>query len=146
MNKKGKKFEIVWVSRDQTQEDFVAYYQQMPWLAVTIENLQHCVDKTSQKYQVRGIPHLVVLDGYDATVYTLEGRAKVAADQYGLEFPWRPRTPGSLIKQCLPRPLQAVIRNGVLAMKHKLVSALHSVLSSLFPRKLLNILFSTART
>ena len=79
MNKNGKKFEIVWISRDRTTEDFVNYYSSMPWLAATVANIPNIVEKLSTKYKVKGIPHLVILDGEDASIYTLDGRTKVAS-------------------------------------------------------------------
>jgi thiol-disulfide isomerase/thioredoxin len=33
MNKKGKKFEIVFVSRDRSSDEFAGYYSKMPWLS-----------------------------------------------------------------------------------------------------------------
>ena len=39
MNRKGKKFEIVFVSRDRSSEEFVGYYSKMPWAAVPLENV-----------------------------------------------------------------------------------------------------------
>lgn len=141
MNKKGKKFEVVWVSRDQTEDDFVSYYQNMPWLAVTINNLQNCLDVTAGNFQVRGIPHLVILDGYDGSVYTLDGRSKVAQDQYGLEFPWRPRTPSMILKQIVPRSIQNMIGRQVASAKQKLVLVLKGVLDSLLPASIVDRIF-----
>jgi nucleoredoxin len=138
MNKKGKKFEVVWVSRDNSEDAFVQYYQKMPWLAVTIENIPKCVEKTSTKYQVRGIPHLVVLDGYDATVYTLDGRGKVAQDPYGLEFPWRPRTPGMLLKRILPSSVRTLVTGQLAAAKGRIVTFLRGVLESFLPPSLVS--------
>lgn len=144
MNKKGKKFEVVWVSRDQTEDEFVQYYQEMPWLAVTIENIQKCVEATTNVYQVRGIPHLVILDGVDATVYTLDGRTKVLQDQYGLEFPWRPRTPGMIVKQLVPRSVRALVARHVNGAKQKVLSFLRGVFESFLPASLIRKLLGDA--
>ena len=141
MNKKGKKFEIVWVSQDQTQEEFVAYYQKMPWLAVAVENVQKCLDATTNRFKLRGIPHLVILDGYDATVYTLDGRAKVAADKYGLEFPWRPRTPAMLLKSIIPRSVRGVLQQQMLEVKQIFVKLFRGLLEGWIPGSILKRLF-----
>lgn len=77
MNKKGKKFEIVWISGDRGVDEFIDYYSQMPWAALTVENVNALGQTLNEKYKVKGIPHLVILDGDDATVYTLDGRTKV---------------------------------------------------------------------
>lgn len=47
-------------------------------------------------------PHLVVMDGSDGSVYTLDGRGNVMKDKYGLEFPWMPRTPVNIVLSFLP--------------------------------------------
>lgn len=141
MNKKGKKFEVVWVSRDQTEQEFVEYFSTMPWLAVTIENIPKCLERTTQPFQVRGIPHLVILDGYDGSVITLDGRTKVLQDQYGLEFPWRPRTPGALLKQLLPRSVRSLVGTQVQSFKNKLRALLRGALESILPMGLVNRIF-----
>jgi thiol-disulfide isomerase/thioredoxin len=98
MRSRGKKFEVVWVSSDRSQDEFLAYYQKMPWLAVPLGALNTVRQKLSPMYNVRGIPHLVILDATDdASVITLNGKESVMRDPYGLEFPWKPRTLGSLI-------------------------------------------------
>jgi thiol-disulfide isomerase/thioredoxin len=109
LNKKGKKFEVVWVSRDRSSDEFLQYYQHMPWLAVTLDNLEGVLQKLAPKYQLKGIPHLVLLDGDDTSVISLDGRTVIAKDQHGLEYPWRPRTLLSL----LPKPLKRLVRTEV---------------------------------
>jgi thiol-disulfide isomerase/thioredoxin len=53
LNKKGKKLEVVWLSRDRSSDEFLGYYQQMPWLAVTLQNLQPILEKLAPKYQLK---------------------------------------------------------------------------------------------
>ena len=141
MKKKGKSFEIVLVSRDRTPEDFVSYYQKMPWLAVTLDNADSSFQITSEKFGIKGIPFLVVLDGYDASVYTADGREKVLNDQYGLEFPWRPRTPAVLLKRLIPRPLRGLVVQQFSNAKRKFTQALIALLRSVAPGRLLLKLF-----
>ena len=138
MKKKGKKLEIVWVSRDQTEDEFIEYYRTMPWLAVTIDNISKCVEKTTSLYNVKGIPHLVILDGQDASTYTLDGRTKVLQDPYGLEFPWRPRTPGNLIKQFLPRSLRTIFGRQIANVKGKIFTLLRGFLQSFLPGSIID--------
>lgn len=126
------------MSRDQTEDDFVKYYQEMPWLAVTIENIPACIEKTSKLFQVRGIPHLVLLDGHDASVYTLDGRTKVLQDEYGLEFPWRPRTPGMLLKRFVPRSVRSLVGAQIQVVRFKVLTLLRGMLESLLPASLVN--------
>lgn len=143
MNKKGKKFEIIWVSRDDNAEAFVSYYQKMPWLAVTTENIDKCLEATSAKFAVRGIPYLVVLDGADGSVYTLDGRGKLAQDPYGLEFPWRPRTPGAILKRIVPVSVRQMISKQFGDAKRRFVTALRSLLSKAAPGRLILKLFGS---
>lgn len=136
MKKKGKKFEIVLVSRDKTPEAFVSYYQTMPWLAVTLDNVDNCFQNTAEKFGIKGIPYLVVVDGYDASVYTVDGREKVLNDQHGLEFPWRPRTPAVLLKRLIPRSLRGLVAQQFNSAKNKITQALVSLLRSCAPGRL----------
>jgi thiol-disulfide isomerase/thioredoxin len=132
MNKAGKKYEIVWVSRDRTQEEFVQYYSKMPWLAVPIGNLQKVIEVLGPKYQMKGIPHLVILDGQDASVYTLDGRRMMMEDSYGLQFPWAPRT----LMNMLPRPLRAIIKQQMMSIK----KFLRGVLEGFLPQQVVKMI------
>jgi thiol-disulfide isomerase/thioredoxin len=138
MKKKGKRFEIIWISRDRSDDEFIDYYKDMPWLAVPLENIATVVEATSEKYNVRGIPHLVILDAEDASVLTLEGVSKVRADAYGLEFPWRPRTPMAMYKTVVPRFARKIVAAQLQNAKRALLNALHVLLQSLAPTKLFN--------
>ncbi len=89
MNKKGKKFEIVFVSRDRNSDEFVGYYSKMPWVAVPLENVNAVIQNLAPKYDLKGIPHLVILDGEDGSSITTDGRTNVLKDSYGLTFPVR---------------------------------------------------------
>jgi hypothetical protein len=40
------------VSRDNSQDEFVQYYQHMPWLAVPMEAMQKTLELTAGRYQV----------------------------------------------------------------------------------------------
>jgi thiol-disulfide isomerase/thioredoxin len=52
MKSKGKKFEIIFISRDQNAEQFGEYYSKMPWLAVPLPGLNKILEKLAPKYQV----------------------------------------------------------------------------------------------
>ncbi|KAL8592663.1 hypothetical protein ACOMHN_037603 [Nucella lapillus] len=82
----GKKFEVVFVSSDRSDEDFKSYYSEMPWLTIGFGS-----DKKGalcEKYGVSGIPCLVLVDKDGQTV-TTEGRSKVSEDPTGQNFPWK---------------------------------------------------------
>eukprot|EP00413_Alexandrium_margalefii_P031042 CAMPEP_0204559914 /NCGR_PEP_ID=MMETSP0661-20131031/32303_1 /ASSEMBLY_ACC=CAM_ASM_000606 /TAXON_ID=109239 /ORGANISM="Alexandrium margalefi, Strain AMGDE01CS-322" /LENGTH=154 /DNA_ID=CAMNT_0051567187 /DNA_START=69 /DNA_END=533 /DNA_ORIENTATION=+ len=67
--------EVVFVSSDQDEGGFTNYYNDMPWLALPFADRDRKA-KLGEKYGVRGIPTLVVLDGAGELV-TTEGRAQV---------------------------------------------------------------------
>ena len=137
MLKKGKKFEIVWVSQDRSVEDFEKYYMKMPWLAVTVQNLQLALQKlSSPEYALRGIPHLVILDAEDASIITVEGRAMVAKDKYGLEFPWRKRTISNLI----PKPVKIFLSRQLSNGLSYLGGFTKGIIRSLAPDKIYNFM------
>jgi len=66
--------EIVFVSSDQDEASFNQYFGGMPWLALPFNDRDKKAS-LSDKYGVRGIPCLVVLDG-EGNVVTKEGRGK----------------------------------------------------------------------
>ena len=141
MNKNGEKFEIIWVSRDRNNEDFIAYYQKMPWLAVPVENMEAVTQLTSSKFKnkIQGIPHLVLLDGYDASIYTLEGTKKVMKDKYGLEFPYQPRSLLNLIPKSIKVLISQKIRLLHSQFKQFLYGLLEGFLPSIILKRLIRI-------
>lgn len=67
--------EVVFVSSDQDEDGFSSYYGEMPWLALPFADRDRKA-KLSEKYEVRGIPSLVILDP-SGTLITTEGRRDV---------------------------------------------------------------------
>ena len=116
MKLKNKKFEIILVSYDRTEEDFLKYYHLMPWLSLTLENIPIYGNKMSEMYGIEGIPSLVLLEGSDLSVITLDGTSKVSADTYGVEFPWRSRRVSSL----MPKPVHAFMKRNYEAISTRL--------------------------
>lgn len=82
--------EIVFVSGDRDAASFDSYYGEMPWTALPYakRELQEALNK---KYQVQGIPSLVIL-GPDGNTITVEGRKAVSKDPSGKAYPWMPPT------------------------------------------------------
>ena len=60
----------------------------MPWPALAFPD-RALKAKLSEAFDVSGIPTLVVLDEGDRVI-TKNGRAAIAADPEGVDFPWRP--------------------------------------------------------
>lgn len=72
----GKSFEIVLVSFDDSAEKMFAHMKAyaMPWLAVPFRGDK--AEALTERYNVRGIPTLIVIDGEGKTI-TVNGRSAV---------------------------------------------------------------------
>lgn len=77
LQKAGKPFEIVFVSSDQTEADMYRYMKEMdmPWIAVRFPDKNR--DELKKKYNVQGIPTLVVIDSAGKTI-SANARSDVA--------------------------------------------------------------------
>ncbi|VAH36746.1 unnamed protein product [Triticum turgidum subsp. durum] len=78
----GKSFEVIFVSGDQDEEAFNAYFAKMPWLAVPFSDSEGR-KSLDERFDVNGIPHLVFLDAKTGEVLTDEGVEFVS--EYGIE-------------------------------------------------------------
>lgn len=59
-NKNGKLVEIVLISSDETEEDFLDYYEDQPWMAIQFD-----LEKNTQlyaDYEIDKMPGLVLID------------------------------------------------------------------------------------
>ncbi|KAL6983699.1 protein-disulfide reductase [Sarracenia purpurea var. burkii] len=54
-------FEIVFVSADEDEESFKAYFSKMPWLAIPFSD-SNTRDRLDELFKVMGIPNLAILD------------------------------------------------------------------------------------
>ncbi|KAF3963089.1 hypothetical protein ACB098_03G147300 [Castanea mollissima] len=54
-------FEVIFVSGDEDEESFKGYFSKMPWLAIPFSDSE-TRDRLDELFQVRGIPHCVILD------------------------------------------------------------------------------------
>lgn len=61
VNSDSKKMEVIFISCDNTKEEYESYYSEMPWLSVPFEATTFR-DALSQKYGVAGIPSLILID------------------------------------------------------------------------------------
>jgi len=87
LQKEEKSIEIVFVSSDKTEADFQGYYKEMPWLALPFA-LRDQKRKLSQKFEVRGIPRLLLLDPKTGKVTNPRANQDVVSDKAGEKFPW----------------------------------------------------------
>ncbi|KAL7149114.1 hypothetical protein ABFS83_05G017600 [Erythranthe nasuta] len=67
----SKNFEIVFISSDDEEESFDAYFSKMPWLAIPFFDF-HARGKLNALFGVGGIPQLVILNE-DGKILTSEG-------------------------------------------------------------------------
>ena len=72
VNLEERQFEIVLVSSDETQEDFEAHHSSMPWMALPFNDPKN--NELREKFQILGIPALIILDA--ATGFTVTTRAR----------------------------------------------------------------------
>ena len=94
VKKAGGRFEIIFVSADRTEDAMFEYMEEMtmPWLAMRHKCSE--ADDLKEKFNVRGIPKLVILDS-NGEVITAEGRnavqslGKKAWDEWMIEFELR---------------------------------------------------------
>ncbi|CAL0312979.1 unnamed protein product [Lupinus luteus] len=54
-------FEVIFVSADEDDESFKAYFSKMPWLAIPFSD-SDTRNRLDELFDVKGIPHLVLLD------------------------------------------------------------------------------------
>jgi nucleoredoxin len=80
--------DIVFVSSDQTKDQFEGYYGEMPWLALPYEARAEKA-ALSSKFGVEGIPTFVIVDS-DGKLVADNGREMVMTDKEGAAFPWKP--------------------------------------------------------
>lgn len=89
MKAAGVPFEVIFVSSDQSAEEFEEYFGEMPWLAIPFGDKRG--DKLSEKYDIEGIPAFIIIEPATGKVITTEGRSAVSNDPEGKEFPWAPK-------------------------------------------------------
>ena len=82
----GKDFEVIFISSDSSDKEFKDYHKDMPWLAIPYNNNDE-KDACSEKYDVEGLPTLVLIDGETGETITDEGRGAVG--EFGADgFPF----------------------------------------------------------
>ena len=66
----------MFLSADKSEDVFKEYFNEMPWLALPFKK-RDLISKLSKKYECKGYPYLVLLDGKSGETITLLGRAAV---------------------------------------------------------------------
>lgn len=127
-SRRGQKdqFEIVWVSRCRDGNSYGQYFSHMPWLALPPEEAMGARGQSlGDKYKVKGIPSLVLLDDLGNTI-TIDARNKLPQDKAGIGFPWR--NPFSqLVATVVPRSIRLLIKTQIDATKKNIIAKLKAM-------------------
>ena len=78
VNLEERTFEIVLVSSDEAAEDFESHHSSMPWMALN-HNDPKC-HELREKFQVMGVPALVILDAKTGFTVTTRARKDLKKD------------------------------------------------------------------
>jgi len=84
---KAGKLEIVFISSDRDAASWDEYFGEMPWKAIDFAD-RDLKGKLSEKYGVRGIPTLVILNAETGEVFDANGRGRIQGDVEAANFPW----------------------------------------------------------
>lgn len=89
----GKPFEVVFVSGDNSEEEFEDCFKTMPWLAIPFGDSR--IEYLNSRFEVEGIPSLVLVDDKGEALRK-DLRSIVTSDPNGDEFPWPRKTLNTL--------------------------------------------------
>jgi len=121
------KFEIVLISRCRDANSHYQYFAKMPWLALPLEEAGGQLGQMlSEKYKVKGIPTVVLVDDLGQTI-TTDARNKIPTDRAGIGFPWRSPV-AQLYNTLVPRGLRMMVKLQIDTIKSKLVQKVMGVL------------------
>lgn len=83
---KGKGLEVLYVSADESQEQFAGYYKKMPWLAIPQGDAR--ARDLEKLCKISSYPTLVLIDLATGAEITRSARSDVTRDPTGEGFPW----------------------------------------------------------
>jgi len=84
LNEDEKQLEIVFFSGDRTEEEFEEYFSEMPWYALP-RSQKKIMTENAKKFNVRGVPRLVMLRPSDGKILSEQCYEKVR-DQGPMAF------------------------------------------------------------
>lgn len=90
-NKNAKEFEVVFVSSDRSSDDQLKYMEKYGMKWYTLPHGSDAANKLKKKYEVRGIPSLVIVDAKGNTI-TKNGRSDVSGNPSGALANWQKKT------------------------------------------------------
>ena len=86
LKKQNRDFEIVFCSWDNKPEEYLNYAEQMPWARLPFRDPR--ISELSKKFEVKGIPTLVLVRADDNGLITKNARMAVPYDPLGKKYPW----------------------------------------------------------
>jgi len=90
-NKNAKEFEVVFVSSDRSSDDQLKYMEKYGMKWYTLPHGSDAANKLKKKYEVRGIPSLVIVDAKGNTI-TKNGRSDVSGNPSGALANWQKKS------------------------------------------------------
>ena len=87
IKKAHQDFEVVFISSDNTEEDFKSYFDEIPWLAIPFNNEEEN-NKCSEQFQIDTLPTLVILDAKTCNVISYSLSRKIINDYGAHAFPF----------------------------------------------------------
>ena len=88
-NKNTRDVEVVFVSSDRSKSEQLAYMQEkkMPWPAIELN--ASSANKLKSKYNIRGIPTLIIVSPTDGSTISTNGRSEVTNNPNGCVAEWK---------------------------------------------------------
>jgi len=90
-NKNSKDFEVVFVSSDRSSQDQLKYMEKYGMKWYTLPHGSDAAKQLSKKYEVRGIPALVIVDSKGNTI-TKNGRGDVSKNPTTALASWQKKS------------------------------------------------------
>jgi len=86
----GKKVEIVFLSSDSDEDSFKSYHSSMSFLALPYSDRER-KNEIANKFDVRGIPNLKLLDAKSGEVICSNARSGIGGANFIEDFPYLPK-------------------------------------------------------
>ncbi|PNH03850.1 putative nucleoredoxin 1 [Tetrabaena socialis] len=90
--RRAANWEVIFISADDDEQSFEAYYNEMPWTALPYRDRAAQLE-LAQLYKVSGIPTLVLIHSETGERITIDGDRVVVNDKHFRHFPWLPTKP-----------------------------------------------------
>eukprot|EP00286_Rhodomonas_abbreviata_P003103 CAMPEP_0181347606 /NCGR_PEP_ID=MMETSP1101-20121128/33968_1 /TAXON_ID=46948 /ORGANISM="Rhodomonas abbreviata, Strain Caron Lab Isolate" /LENGTH=185 /DNA_ID=CAMNT_0023459831 /DNA_START=81 /DNA_END=634 /DNA_ORIENTATION=+ len=87
LRKDGEKFQIVLVSSDRSEAEFLQHFDEHPWLAVPYGE-RKLIASLKKRFAVTTVPTLVLLNAATGEEITKDGAAFISNYKDGALFPW----------------------------------------------------------